>query len=52
MSTIADDIYDETSEEISYCPRCGEELEGEYPVRCPTHGPVNIDYWESGFEDE
>lgn len=44
-----DDWYDET--QLDYCPRCGPELEGKHPVKCPEHGAVNIDYWEVN-EDE
>ena len=42
----AGEIYDETADRIVYCPRCGSELENEWPTECPEHGPVSIDYWE------
>ena len=43
-----DEWYDET--ELDYCPRCGSALEGEFPVECPEHGSVIIDYSE--FTDD
>lgn len=45
-----DEILDEC--DLSYCPRCGSDLQTEeLPVKCPTHGVVNIDYWETNWED-
>ena len=49
-SAHLDDLRDET--DLDHCPRCGSELRGEFPVKCPDHGPVNIDYWTSGWEED
>jgi len=42
------DMRDET--DLDYCPACGSALTGEFPVECPEHGPVNIDFWPSPWE--
>lgn len=41
---------DET--DLEYCPRCGSELEGTRPVKCPDHGPVSITYQEVPSDEE
>jgi len=46
---IGDDMRDET--DLEYCPACGSELGGEFPVECPEHGPVNIQWWPSRWEE-
>jgi len=43
-----EDMRDET--DLDYCPACGSALIGEFPVECPEHGPVNIDFWPSPWE--
>lgn len=46
---MGDDMRDET--DLDYCPACGSELGGEFPVECPEHGPVNIQWWPSPWEE-
>lgn len=48
---IGSDFKDER--DCSYCPLCGSDLEWDDPwMKCPEHGIVNIQFWESNWEEE